>query len=722
MLDDLWDDYLIGKYRQQTVLEGAWLNENGQDNYQNQVLNPGFESGNISQNWILELHEQAQATMSSDFTSFFEGTKSVKIVVNQTTGTAWHIQFKQNRLTVEKESSYVLQFAARSDRRHLVNAYVMRDNSPWTWYGGTQFELGPNWKTYTLTFTAPENNQGQVRISIDFNNENGNFWFDNFRFSKPVAKSLEPGESLTSKNIRRIEYSERLLFIDQRVTDMAEFYLQLQKSYYTEMYDFLKLQLGVKVPVTGSNALGGPHEVYTMTDLDYVDDHAYWDHPRFPGVPWSPTDWLIHNQSMLTSTFLGTVPSIFGGLALYDKPYTISEYNHAFPNRFQTEMIPVLTAYASFTDTDGLMFFEYNGDSYLDWETDMVEGFFSVHRNNAVMAGFPIFAHVFREGLIQADTDPLLINYTEEDIMHLHRQDNLGRWGKYFPYVHTNALVRSIQTVSFDSDKSEIPELNMPGIPYLTSTGEIWTNPVLGLITITTKDFECFAGNLLNAHLVETSGKLEIEQANGSGVIGWLDLPSASDDQVNRSVLVLTSRLQNRGMIWDGIQTVHDQWGRPPTEILPLHVKAAFNMAVDSIRIFPLDNKGQTRSNSVTYHSQSRNGINFELNQASDRTLWYGIEVFERTTERTDEDYYPRLVVYPNPVGDYLHIHLERAKPGKLVIRLIDFMGSTVMMNYIDNLQEGQDLNLDMQYLPSGIYFLVLTSEDRVFVNRIVKQ
>jgi hypothetical protein len=722
ILDGLWNDFLLEKYGTHSVLVDAWSNHNGQVGVVNQVRNPGFETVNLGQDWTLELHDQAVASMSTDQSVSHSGNRSARVVVSQTTGTAWHVQFKQGGLSVEKDSSYHLQFAARANGSRVLNVYAMRDNDPYTWYGGTNIEVGPQWKMYTFTFTAPEDNSGQVRISIDFNNQTGTYWFDDFRFSRPVLKGLEPGESLSSMNIRRIQYAERLLYSDTRVTDMTEFYLRLQRSYYSEMYDFLKEDIGIRVPITGSNALGGPQEVHTMSGLDYIDDHAYWDHPTFPGEPWSQTNWLITNQPMLTNSFLGTVPSIFGGLALFNKPYTISEYNHAFPNRFQTEMIPVLTAYASFTGTDGFMFFQYSGDSYTDWEADRVDGFFSLHRNSAVMATFPIFAHVFREGLIQPDPDPYLIQYTANGVSSFYRNDNLGRWGKYFPYQNTGVLVRSIQTQGFDNEETFIPDVMTPGNPYLTSTGEIWVDPVLGLMNINTGDFECYAGNLLNARFVESSGVLEIEQASDRGLVGWLDLPASSDERVRRSVLVLTSRAQNRGMVWDGIRTVHNQWGNAPTEILPLQVRAVLNFNADSIKILPLDTRGQPRGEGMTYFPQARNNFSIDLNQAADRTLWYGMEIFESTTSDLASES-PQIVIYPNPASKNLYVRFGRALRGKKTVKITDTFGQELLdREILDLSDESTHLRFDIDYLPAGLYFLQINSENRLFVERFVKQ
>jgi len=41
------------------------------------------------------------------------------------------------------------------------------------------------------------------------------------------------------------------------------------------------------------------------------------------------------------------------------KPFTISESNHPFPNRYQTEDMLFLAAYACFHGADGIMIFDY---------------------------------------------------------------------------------------------------------------------------------------------------------------------------------------------------------------------------------------------------------------------------------------------------------------------------------------------------------------------------
>ena len=51
---------------------------------------------------------------------------------------------------------------------------------------------------------------------------------------------------------------------------------------------FLREDLGVKAPICDTQAnYGGLQGVYReATHSDFIDMHAYWQHPRFPGRPW----------------------------------------------------------------------------------------------------------------------------------------------------------------------------------------------------------------------------------------------------------------------------------------------------------------------------------------------------------------------------------------------------------------------------------------------------
>ena len=79
-----------------------------------------------------------------------------------------------------------------------------------------------------------------------------------------------------------MEYKDRGNFSKQRVADLAQFYVQLQKKFMEDMRTFLRTTLNVQAPITGTNALTGIQEGLEHENMDYYDDHSYWDHPHFP--------------------------------------------------------------------------------------------------------------------------------------------------------------------------------------------------------------------------------------------------------------------------------------------------------------------------------------------------------------------------------------------------------------------------------------------------------
>src|SRR5258706_6925815 len=118
-----------------------------------------------------------------------------------------------------------------------------------------------------------------------------------------------------------------------RSADYYRFLQATDQKYFTAMRDFLKKDLGVKCPITGTIALG-PLGALTQSQMDFVDAHAYWDHPHFPRRQWDMKDWEIKNTAM---SDVPTSSALWGLAAtrVEGKPFTVTEYNHAAPNEWQ---------------------------------------------------------------------------------------------------------------------------------------------------------------------------------------------------------------------------------------------------------------------------------------------------------------------------------------------------------------------------------------------------
>ena len=122
--------------------------------------------------------------------------------------------------------------------------------------------------------------------------------------------------------------------------------------------------LGCRALLTNDNC--GPHYAALQratTDLDYIDDHFYIDHPRFPETPWKLPSTCQNTNPLLGSEPLR--PSEQAFTRMLGKPFTISEWNFAAPSRFRGMGGLLAGAMAALQDWDGLWRFDY---SYLDSE------------------------------------------------------------------------------------------------------------------------------------------------------------------------------------------------------------------------------------------------------------------------------------------------------------------------------------------------------------------
>ena len=131
------------------------------------------------------------------------------------------------------------------------------------------------------------------------------------------------------------------------------FYMDAESKFYQDMSGYLKKDLGVKVPITGTADHSHTSSPYTMlaslSKLDILDGHVYWQHPGSP----PPVNTPMVNDP-LHSTVVQLSRTAFAG-----KPYTVSETNHPFPNDWASEGIPILAAYGSFQDWDAIIMYTF---------------------------------------------------------------------------------------------------------------------------------------------------------------------------------------------------------------------------------------------------------------------------------------------------------------------------------------------------------------------------
>lgn len=81
------------------------------------------------------------------------------------------------------------------------------------------------------------------------------------------------------------------------------------------------------------------------------------------------------------------------------KPYTVSEYNHPFPNQYGAEGQPIIRAYGSLQGWDGI--FEYTFHHRNNFDSSFNSYFFSISDRAEVLAHFPACSAIYLRGDVQ---------------------------------------------------------------------------------------------------------------------------------------------------------------------------------------------------------------------------------------------------------------------------------------------------------------------------------
>ena len=108
---------------------------------------------------------------------------------------------------------------------------------------------------------------------------------------------------------------------------------KLMTDMFTEMKRFLREDLGCKALLTDMNySSTAPWAANIRSNYDYVDHHFYIDHPNFLDQPWRlPSS--CPNESVVKQGGIGGTGCAFA--RLFDRPFTITEYNYSGPGRYR---------------------------------------------------------------------------------------------------------------------------------------------------------------------------------------------------------------------------------------------------------------------------------------------------------------------------------------------------------------------------------------------------
>jgi hypothetical protein len=451
-----YNDWLKKRYGSDSKLKSAW--SGGAEELGASILPKMRLTGEGS--WSLEQHGgcKASTTRTPD---------GVKIAISKANSTGWHIQFRLTGLKLTKGRFYTLTFRAKAPKSREISLNMSQSDKPWGSLGLQRtVKLESEWREFRTGFVATKS-EDNARVVIQVGGSTVSVELADIKLRPGGRAGVRSDESLLKRNVALFAESET----PARTRDRMRFLAETEKAYFDSMRNYVRKDLKCGALVTGTIVFG-PLGLWAQSDMDFIDAHAYWHHPHFPGRPWDSNNWTIEQTAMVDhpeqSPLFGLAASRLKG-----KPFTVSEYNHPAPNDYQAECVPMLTAFAAAQDWDGIWLFAYSHSADA-WDKNYFSSFFDIHANPAKWGFVAAGTAIFREAGIAPATGQITIalgDLAKLTGKHLTHDRNMFALSKLKP---TDALGHRIAMSFGDSSASGKPgdyavgwcEMGLFSIPY----------------------------------------------------------------------------------------------------------------------------------------------------------------------------------------------------------------------------------------------------------------
>ncbi len=605
-LAGLWNRWLLRTYHTQAALKTAWavgVTPNG----------PGLLSAGST--WSDEHQGGTESAMTVKHQENSAGAEPIEVEVRKTDGTDWHVQAHVTGLDLQDGSTYTVSFRAKASASRTIGITAGLDQADWHNIGLTgSMQLGEQWKQYRFVFDAHNVVAKHGRVALVVGGDTGTVSISDLQIH-PGAEGagIQPKESLEEANVGipvnalRAEHA-----------DWIRFLADTERDYAVEMRRYLKDELKVQSNIICSQvSWGGKTGIRRESEMDFADNHAYWQHPSFPHQPWDSEDWFIDNTSMTAALGRGEGGTL-AGLAEYrlaGKPYTVSEYNHPAPNEYRTECVPIFADFAAMQDWDAIYLFDY-GEYGTGAENDKINGYFGISSDPAKTAFLPAAALMFRSAEI-----PALAPGTVTVASRSLDEANGSVWPAGSGARLFNRAMQVKVTAGLEAgpptSQSDSRMARLPGAHLDMSGGKaVYVSESPSAVCITG-----FVGGR-DLELKISDCRMKFPQfGNGFASITLTSMDLSPINSSKRLLLTIASTVENLGMQWNAQRTsIGSHWGTGPTQASGVPLQLEIHGAKSIRHAWALDGSGN-RAVSVPVQV---NGDTVSIKTGPEyRTLWY---------------------------------------------------------------------------------------------------
>lgn len=604
-----WNAWLSRKHGSTEALRTAWAEGEVAGDETDLLAAPGVGPA-------LQTIGEAEASVEDSRTA--DGRAIRTVTVHRASPTSWHVQHTWAPLAVQEGTAYVLRLRMRANREADVSLNCMMNHEPWSRLGlSSGATVTPQWQDYEFYFTATGDDapdadgSGGARITLSgLSQADLEVQFSNPTLQLASLHGLLPDEGLgTVAWLHKRELAARTPAVGRH---LIRFLRDTEVAYWQGMRDYLRDELGVRMPVTGT-AVGFTTTHIAAETADFVDSHAYWQHPVFPGRPWDASNWFVRNDVMVNTPDRSTLVGL-AARRVFGLPYTVTEYNHPSPHHYEAEGFPLIALYGAFQAWDGIFTFTYASSDR--WETDHVSDYFSVASNPVKLAVQPACSAMLLKGGIQPPPRVAAGRSSLEQRLQ-HVLSGAG-WSldAYPDEVGRLAWQEALVGMALDAKEPAVPE--GPGSDLHWDVNDDGR----GLVRYVGSGCAGMIG-FAEGKTIEVGGISITPGAtslDGFSVIMLNAVDGQALGEPGRYLITAVSRWANRNMGWNEARnSVGRQWGEGPTQCegVPL-------MVVTRGNVYPLNPDGSRRA--LAMHGDGEAGAHYALGPEQ-RTLWYELVI-----------------------------------------------------------------------------------------------
>ncbi len=624
-----WNQWLRGLYGATDKLRQAWGGK--EEPLGDEILaNASFSRG--VERWLLEQHEGAKATATAgdDIPDALRGQHSARVAVTKAGTQSWHIRFEQPGIAVQSGRHYTLSFWAKSQEPCVLGASVEQNHESWANLGlSTKATLAKQWKQFRFTFTVDKGDDS-ARVVFDPSMQPNTCWLAGVSLRPGGVHGLGTDQRTEDASVRLLSRATAGECTAEMQRDWMRFLWDTEDHYWQEMNGYLKKELKIKPLVIGT--IVGCSAPNLMAKLDCIDTHAYWQHPVFPGRPWDPENWIVHNRSMVNAPG-GLLPDLALRRVL-DKPFCVTEYGHPAPNTFVSEGHLLRAAYSALQDWDYISASRYSHDTR--WDLQRIRNFFDIDQHPTKMLTLIPAAAMFLRGDVEhAQIQVVAALSKDREIQALQRS---GPWdlvhaghvgvSRETALMHRTAIAVEGQSVPADALRPD--QVKPQGTRVVSDTGQlVWdlTSKERGVVTVNSPRSKAVIG--YGRGLKFELGGVTIEPGptlqDGWSAITVTVMKGDLSSLPSQLLITATGYAENTAMGWKNPEksSVGKDWGRAPTLVEGVPAVITFPFPANGTEVWALDERGQRRSK-LDVRADAHDHAVVDIGPQH-RTLWYEV-------------------------------------------------------------------------------------------------